>query len=298
MTTEGRPRERDPRARALAVAAAGALLLVIVAAAASGGFALRDREGSGDLVAPRLPGYAAWILIPLLFVAVMGSMAVLTRVVKGRRITRPARAPLWVQFATLILVVLSIVALEKAGILGRLAGRGGRQEVAPGATPFPARPEDAAGRVAHSATLGVVVTVILVAILGTVIAVTWSALRKERAEAGDADEEERSALLTGLDLGMDDLARIEDPRAAVIACYARMEGALAGAGIARHESEAPIEFLTRVLVERDVLASSAGTLTRLFERARYSEHAVDESTRSDALESLRVVRDELRSVSV
>jgi hypothetical protein len=286
------PTPSQRRARALALAGAGAIGLVLVAAATAGGFALRDEDGSGGLFAPKLPSYAAWVLVPLLFLAFIGSFAVLSQVMTGRRLTRPERTPLWVQFVTLILVVLAVVALQNQGVFDRIQGDRADElaEESANASPRP----DSGEEVERSATLGVVVTIALVLLLGWILLLSVSVLRRDRRVRVALDPE-TEALLEGVDAGIDDLSRIADARAAVIACYGRMEAALAAAGIPRRPSEAPLEFLARVLLERDIVGPSATTLTSLFERARFSTHDVDESMRADALGALRDVREQIRN---
>jgi hypothetical protein len=288
------PTRAEVRARALVVAGIAAILLVIVAAATSGGFALGDRDGSGGLVAPRLPSFAAWILVPLLLLAVVASLTVMTQVVVGRQTPRPARMPIWAQLATLIFVVLSVVALQQAGILQRDEGRG-----RPGAeaTTAPKSPDEGADSVTRSRALGVAVTVVLVVVLAGILLLMFSILRKERGRIQAPGDAETDALLEAVDAGIEDLSNIEDPRAAVIACYARLESSLRATGLARRPSEAPLEFLERVLVERRVLEESAGRLTALFERARFSPHEVDESMRGDALAALREARDRIGALA-
>jgi hypothetical protein len=104
-------------------------------------------------------------------------------------------------------------------------------------------------------------------------------------------------LSTLLDESLDDLRAERDPRTAVIATYARMERSLAGAGLPRSVAEAPLEYLGRVL--RELLETSADAvarLTALFERAKFSPHAIDRGMKDEAIDALVAVRDELRTV--
>ena len=55
---------------------------------------------------------------------------------------------------------------------------------------------------------------------------------------------------------LDDLRAEPDPRVAVIAAYARLERTLAAFGMPRRDSDAPLEYLERILVELDVGAES------------------------------------------
>ena len=81
-----------------------------------------------------------------------------------------------------------------------------------------------------------------------------------------------------------------DPRGAVIAAYAAMQRTLAAHGLVRSPSEAPREFLGRVLVASRAAEHDAGTLTGLFEEARFSTHPISERTRERALSALRSLR--------
>ena len=101
------------------------------------------------------------------------------------------------------------------------------------------------------------------------------------------------ALSAVLSETLDDLRGERDPRQAVIRAYARMERTMAAGGVPRRESEAPFEYLARMLDVVQVSAHSARRLTQLFERARFSPHAIDGRMKQDAIEALSGVRAEL-----
>lgn len=103
-------------------------------------------------------------------------------------------------------------------------------------------------------------------------------------------------LLAMLDETLDDIRAEEDPRRAVIAAYARMELILAAHDLARRPSEAPGEYLTRVLLEFRVTEESVRKLTELFERAKFSEHEIDSGMKEEAIEALVGLRDQLRVI--
>jgi hypothetical protein len=90
-----------------------------------------------------------------------------------------------------------------------------------------------------------------------------------------------------------DLDAWPDPREAVIACYVRMERALAEAGSPRHPTESPLELVRRVLSEQHVPEPDVRRLTDLFTEARFSGHAVTDEMRSAARRSLAAVADSL-----
>lgn len=87
------------------------------------------------------------------------------------------------------------------------------------------------------------------------------------------------------------------PREAIIACYAAMEQALAGApGAAPQASDTPSEVLARAVGTHTISTRSAATLVDLFAEARFSRHTMTEAHRDDAERALRSVLDELRSI--
>jgi hypothetical protein len=104
----------------------------------------------------------------------------------------------------------------------------------------------------------------------------------------------RAAMTRAIDDSLDDLRRDPDVRRAIIAAYARMEDALARAGLPRAPAEAPFEYLGRSLVELEASADAARRLTDLFERAKFSQHEPAEEMRTEAVDALVAVRDELR----
>jgi hypothetical protein len=98
-----------------------------------------------------------------------------------------------------------------------------------------------------------------------------------------------------LDESLDDLRTEPDLRKAIIAAYARMERALASAGLPRHPAEAPVEYLGRALLELDASTDAVRRLTELFEWAKFSHHEPEPSMRDEAISALVAVRDELRA---
>lgn len=129
-----------------------------------------------------------------------------------------------------------------------------------------------------------------------VVAATYGALRSRRAPRLFRPLRERpDALGAALDESIDDLRTDPDLRRAIIAAYARMEAALAVAGVPRRPSEAPLEYLERALLTLDASAEDVRTLTDLFEWARFSHHEPEPSMRDDAVDALVAVRDELRA---
>jgi hypothetical protein len=98
-----------------------------------------------------------------------------------------------------------------------------------------------------------------------------------------------------LDETLDDLRRETDPRRAVIAAYARMERILSVHGLPRRPSEAPVEYLGRVLLELRVSEKAVTNLTGLFARAKFSQHEIDPEMKEEAIDALVAIREDLRA---
>ncbi len=131
--------------------------------------------------------------------------------------------------------------------------------------------------------------VIVLALLGVLAVAT----RKRLAPGPQRTAPE--VLAAALDESLDDLRADPDLRRAIVAAYARMETALAAAGLPRHHAEAPLEYVERALLTLDTSAPAVRRLTDLFEWARFSHHEPEPSMRDEAIDALVAVRDELRA---
>ena len=112
-------------------------------------------------------------------------------------------------------------------------------------------------------------------------------MRRSRRRAG-APVAEEDAVILALDESLEDLRHERDVRRAIVACYARMELALAGAGRGRRAHETPLEFLRRVLEQ--VARGPGQVLTELFERARFSVEPMGEMEKRSAIAALEQLR--------
>jgi hypothetical protein len=90
-----------------------------------------------------------------------------------------------------------------------------------------------------------------------------------------------------------DLEADVDARRAIIAAYARMEENLAEAGLPRSGAETAREYLSRGLASLELSPGAIGTLTMLFERAKFSLRPVDLRLRDEAIMALRALQQEL-----
>jgi len=139
-----------------------------------------------------------------------------------------------------------------------------------------------------------------VVVVGSISLVVIAALgfwalqhRRQRAAAKQAIP--AAELAAAVERTIADLRAEPDPRRAVIAAYAQMEQALGLAGLPRQLSEAPREYLGRVLPQVGAGADSVGRLTSLFERAKFSPHAIDETMKEEAIAALESLRDDLQA---
>ncbi|PPS84047.1 DUF4129 domain-containing protein [Streptomyces sp. MH60] len=106
-------------------------------------------------------------------------------------------------------------------------------------------------------------------------------------------------LLSAVDSGRRALAGTgDDARAAVIACYAAMEDALAASGVPRHASDSPADLLTRAAGAGFTPGPAAPRLTALFREARYSSHPMGGAHREAAAGALEEIASLLRDRDV
>jgi hypothetical protein len=113
----------------------------------------------------------------------------------------------------------------------------------------------------------------------------------EAEPATPATEDDAEVARRAVEAALEPLRDPADPRAAVIAAYARMERVLADRDLGRRSPEAPREYLARVLGEQGMPERSLTTLTAMFEEARFSLHPIPQSAPRRAqseLESARV----------
>jgi hypothetical protein len=171
-------------------------------------------------------------------------------------------------------------------------GSGGRHGVGTSTVPPPSIPGSTN---AGQSTFDWLPAVVVGSLLVIVVLAGVYALRRAEKPGERTPEDLAEELSYVLDDTLDDLRAEPDPRRAVIAAYARMERALAWFGLPRRVFEAPLEYLSRVLVELRASKDSVRRLTGLFERAKFSAHDIGPSLKEDAIEALVAVRDELRS---
>jgi hypothetical protein len=137
------------------------------------------------------------------------------------------------------------------------------------------------------------ILLVFCATLAALVAAGVYILRRTELPAPDAALNARLAAV--FDETLHDLRSERDPRRAVIAAYSRMEVILGRHGLERQPSEAPHEYVSRVLEELVSSASAVRRLTALYELAKFSDHEIDGAAKDDAIRALETIRDELRA---
>jgi len=124
----------------------------------------------------------------------------------------------------------------------------------------------------------------------------WDARRRPPPELDEVDFEvlEQAQRALTEQIGRDAVRQREvllggTPRNAIVECWHRFEQQAHDAGLARHPWETSSEFTLRML---DLVAADShavAELAMLYREARFSEHELDEASRSRALDALGVV---------
>ena len=146
---------------------------------------------------------------------------------------------------------------------------------------------------------GVIIVAVLAYMLGRFVWRTARAVKIEPlpdpAEWEVAAPTGRDALAEAVEAGLAELARgpVDET---IIACWVRLEDAVATAGVERFPWETPAELATRVLRELAVPEVATRRLLALYREARYSRHELHEDARTEAAEALREIRAALSPV--
>jgi hypothetical protein len=286
-----------PARRFATVAILLAGLLAIVAIAAGSPRPLALHSGT-DHVGPAFVDYAFTGLTVLFVVAMAFAVYTLWRF-RGEDDDDSEPAPWWTSYVWLALAfalvgMLRLLHVRPASVAG-MAVHGDHARGAHALPPDKIPPD------ARNAHFEWKFAIALAVVLGIAAAVVARRRRSSGELAAPLEPElEPSAAVgvaTALDESLDDLRRERDVRRAVIAAYARMERALAAAGLPRRPAEAPFEYLERALRALAAGAPSIRRLTELFERAKFSHHPLGSDAKDEAIAALTAVRDEVRAAT-
>jgi hypothetical protein len=276
--------------RPLLIAVAATGLVILAAAATPEGWAFHRLDRPDRVVTPDTPLLFTYMALFLVLAAC--AVALWLHVSAMQRGLVPRKQPSLIGTIITVILVLALWTMSptlRQWAQDRFGGDGRAEEVEP--TPGPTLEPDPVEQEPSSA-YGFVITAILFVIFAATIIGTMWLFRPAQPE--DVEEPiEPELLMRELDRTIDDLRAIDDPRAAVIAAYARMEAVSAAAGVKRRASDTPFEHLARLLASHDVAQPSARRLTELFERAKFSNQSIDEQMRSEAIDALEEVRRQL-----
>lgn len=261
---------------------------------------------------PRIPAWtvlAGWVLLALALVAAAGWAAADALKRRRRRAgqieERPVSLwPLFLASASALILTVGLAGLALSFL------KPPPQEPGQAAPPRVERedeeetPEETEAAERPFDPRALVIILLSVTGAGAVVLIVGLAVRlaRDRRSLPERSEEVltglRRDLAVGLRLGIAEILADADCRRAVIACYARMEKSLAAAGWAREQPETPLEYLDRVLRDAKLVPSAGASspteralagLTRLYEIARFSEHAVAPGDRALAVDALRLL---------
>ncbi|HEX9341828.1 MAG TPA: DUF4129 domain-containing protein [Thermoplasmata archaeon] len=131
-----------------------------------------------------------------------------------------------------------------------------------------------------------------ITVLGTILGMSY--LLRRNAGGFEVDDDaapdERRTASEAVGAAIAELEIGGDVRGAILACFQRFCRLLGSRGIAEQGAMTPRE-LERLAVDRlRVSPDASGTLTSLFEEARYSDHPLREADRARAIESLTGIR--------
>ncbi len=134
--------------------------------------------------------------------------------------------------------------------------------------------------------------------LTAVVALTTGGvvLLTRRRQLDEAEDEGEAGVAAVLSEAIEKLDWSDDPRSVIIKAYVDIERVLASRGMPRWASEAPQEYLDRILTRFEVEPGNIARLTTLFEVARFSDHQVDDVDATEAKYVMQAVRADLASV--
>lgn len=115
------------------------------------------------------------------------------------------------------------------------------------------------------------------------------------AKAEVTEEEQAEAIADFATELIDELRADDSPRQAIERAYAAVETGFGAKELARKPAETPLRYLDRIFGRHKTVKEPLAQLTSLFQRARFSDEPVDESMRSDAIDSLTEIADYYRT---
>jgi heme/copper-type cytochrome/quinol oxidase subunit 2 len=280
-------------------------LTLTVAAAVGSGRSLTRVGGPPQLLSGHAYGgdLLAVLLLPLVAVLVLIVYAFVPARWRRRSDDEPEQVierpptPWWLPWALLLITLAAVGGLSAALFLlvNRHEGQptpsvppplGGTATTGRGGTRQPASPTG----------IGIHwwIIAIALAVLAVVVLVVWLRSRERSDRLPEPASEEQVIQRVVLD-SLDTVRRERDPRRAVLRAYAMMETTLGSHGFGRQYAETALEYLVRTRTALHVDGRPLQRLTALFERAKFSSHAIDQQMKQDAITSLEQIAHDLQA---
>jgi hypothetical protein len=212
----------------------------------------------------------------------------LVRARRRRMATVLPRGP-WARGVAVLFVLVVLLLPAAVLLMGSPGGRSLLARLRP--APPPVLPPGSHGRTPPSDGGSLTVIITAVVVVAAILLFLWWVRRPGEPVA--APPRPPHPLVAAVGAGQDALDRTDEPRAAVIACYAAMEDALSRSGATLRDADTPAEVLDRAASAGLVRSAAATTLTRLFREARYSLHPMGEEHRHSARSALQRLRRDL-----
>lgn len=203
---------------------------------------------------------------------------------------------------------ISVGSRDSGNTLDRPAEPGLRPDAGPTATEPPVEPLAPFDWPAWTAVVGWVLALTLAML---VLVTAW---RQRRRRAGVRRRRRRHPaaplprptdaaangpeLVAAIDESLAVLAGDTDPRAAVIACWVRLQAVAGAAGVAGRPTDTADDLVWRLLRSRQVSEQVLADLAEVYRLARYSPHPVDERMSEEARAALRQLREALEDGGV
>jgi len=273
------------------------LAVLIVAALA---FNLANLD-TGEETAPPTPGGTTpWSVFPFdptvvdvllvvfggAFIATTIYMMLVNRVRQKRRLKRTS----WWEVLSSILGLVMVLALLFAWprLVHTLAPTNNTADTTSSTA-------DSGNLTAWPASVGAPLGLFLaISVLVTILALTYLLRRQAGAFEGEDDEpdgpDERKRATAAVQTAIAELELGGDVRQVILACFERFCRLLGARGITEQIALTPRELERLAIARLRVSPDASGTLTSLFEEARYSEHALGEADRVRAIDSLAGIR--------
>lgn len=274
------------------------LAILLVAALAfnvanldTGGEAIPGGGAAGGTAPTALGGIDPILGDVFLVVFVSFVVAMFVYAIRGRRVPRRAamRPTSWWQVFSSLIGIAFAIAFLVAWPRMMTALRAGQ-------TNSTASDAGAVNGTGWPTAAGAPLSLFLVLMVLATIAILVALLRLGRgvveteAEPPGDDPAARHAAADVVQDAIDELQVGGDVRSVILACFRRFCALLGARGITEQGALTPRE-LERLAVDRlHVSRDASGTLTSLFEEARYSEHPLGEADRHRAIESLAGIR--------